>query len=75
MSIETLQCKDFRIIKGGMVDIGEPKDVLDQVNEWISDSGVRVVNVESIINTGSGSSITHDFNGVRVWYMTTGTAE
>lgn len=75
MAIETLQCKDFRIMKDGTVDIGVPEDILDKINNWISDNSVRVVSIESIIDTGSGNSITHEFNGARVWFMAAGVVE
>jgi hypothetical protein len=75
MAIETLQCKDFRVIKDGEMVFGEPKDVLETINIWMSENAVRVVNVESIFNTGSGFSMMDEFDGARVWFMAAGKDE
>jgi hypothetical protein len=82
-SHEALRMQEFRIVvedtgflgknKKYKFVRGKPGDVLPTVNQWLVDSGCRVVSIESLYdwaNSRSTDSV-DDFNGIRLWYMTT----
>lgn len=84
MTNELLQVKEFQIVEAVKAMIGKkthleatpgkPSDVLDAVNKWVAESGVRIVNIESLYRYNSNSSHSHrsDFDGVRVWFAVKG---
>lgn len=79
---ETLHMKEFRIVeyqsslignsKKAKCVRGEPSDVLPTVNQWLAESGCRVVSIESLYDSANSRSTdsVHDFHGIRVWFTT-----
>lgn len=80
MTHEFLQVKEFQIVKtvkamiGKKTNVepapGKPSDVLDAVNRWVAETGVRLVSIESLYQYHNNFPHSHrgDFDGIRVWF-------
>jgi hypothetical protein len=47
---------------------------VERANRWIAESGIDVLNVESLSTFGAGddTSVSHWYSGIRVWYRVAG---
>lgn len=73
MSTGTLGCKDFIRNNRSWITV-TPEHVIGDMNDWIAENHVQVINVETIwtnnLREGEHPPLTEGFGGARLWYMT-----